>query len=192
MKPVSLKSLVIVAAVFLLAGCRRDMFNQPKSNPLRESDSFSDGVASRPIPPHTIDRSVLVENEAFYTGMNGSNLVAEIPLPVTRELLDRGRERFEINCVPCHGETGDGNGMVVRRGFPSPPSYHIDRLREAPVGHFFDVMTRGYGVMYSQASHVTVEDRWAIASYIRALQLSQQAKVADLSPAEASQLGAMR
>jgi mono/diheme cytochrome c family protein len=168
------------------------MFNQPKSNPLRESDFFADGVASRPIPPHTIDRSAAVANDAFNTGMNGSNLVAVIPVPVTRELLVRGRERFEINCVPCHGEIGDGNGMVVQRGFPRPPSFHIGRLRDAPVGHFFDVMTRGYGVMYSQASHVATEDRWAIATYIRALQLSQHAKLDDLSPGEASQLRATR
>jgi len=184
--------LLATGILCVLTACRRDMFNQPKSNPLRESDFFADGVASRRIPPHTVDRSAEVDDDAFYTGMKGSNLVTKIPVPVTRELLERGRERFAINCVPCHGGAGEGNGMVVQRGFPQPPSYHIDRLREAPVGHFFDVMTRGYGVMYSQASHVAVEDRWAIASYIRALQLSQHTKLADLSPEEANELKAIR
>ncbi|HXF09764.1 MAG TPA: cytochrome c, partial [Desulfuromonadaceae bacterium] len=104
--------------------------------------------------------------------------------------LERGRQRFEINCAPCHGETGDGNGIVVQRGFPAPPSYHIDRLRDAPAGHFFDVMTRGYGVMFSYASRVSPEDRWAIVAYIRALQLSQHTTIADVATNELTRLEA--
>jgi mono/diheme cytochrome c family protein len=177
-----------IGCLVVFPGCRRDMFNQPKSNPLRESDFFHDGAASRPIPPHTIARDDSENAEAFSAGMIGTNLITAFPIPVTREVLERGRLRFEINCVPCHGETGDGNGIVVQRGFPAPPSYHIDRLREAPAGHFFDVMTRGYGAMFSYASRVTPEDRWAIVAYIRALQLSQHATLADAPADEIAKL----
>lgn len=182
--------LIFAAASMMgvLTGCRRDMFSQPRSNPMSESDFFQDGVGSRPIPPHTVAHDGSEYDEAFYTGTIGSNLVTTMPFPVTSKVLARGRECFEINCVPCHGETGEGNGTVVQRGFPAPPSYHIDRLRNAPVGHFFDVMTRGYGVMYSFASRTTPEDRWAIAAYVRALQLSQNATLADVPSNEIAQL----
>jgi len=163
-----------------LAGCRPDMFNQPRANPLRESDFFPDGAASRPIPPNTVARGFLNEDDARYRGMIGTNLVTEIPIPVTRALLERGRERFEIYCAVCHGRTGEGNGMIAQRGFPAPPSYHIDRLRDAPIGHFYNVITRGYGVMYSYAARVEPNDRWAIAAYIRALQLSRHATLAEI------------
>jgi cytochrome c553 len=180
----------LLFSILVLSGCRRDMFDQPKSDALRESDFFKDGAASRPIPPHTVARGDLQSDEAFYTGMIGTNLVTTFPMSVTREILKRGQQRFEINCVPCHGETGEGNGIVVRRGFPTPPSYHLDRLRDAPIGHFFDVMTRGYGVMYSYATRVTPEDRWAIAAFIRALQLSENAKLADVPTNEIAKLNA--
>jgi cytochrome c553 len=163
-----------------LSACRPDMFNQPKSKSLRESDFFSDGAASRPIPPHSVARGFLNDDEALYTGMIGTNLVTDFPISITRPVLERGRERFEIYCAVCHGRTGEGNSMVVQRGFPAPPSYHIERLRAAPAGHFYDVITRGYGVMYSQASRLEPNDRWAIAAYIRALQLSQHAALADV------------
>lgn len=180
--------LLLFVSSLAAAGCRRDMFQQPKSNPLAASDFFEDGAASRPIPPHTVARNDLEDDEAFYTGMIGTNLVTTFPAPVTREMLERGRERFEINCVPCHGETGDGDGFVVQRGFPAPPSYQLARLQNAPVGHFFDVMTRGYGVMSPYASRVTPSDRWAIAAYIRALQLSQHATLADVPPDDVKEL----
>jgi mono/diheme cytochrome c family protein len=174
-------------------GCRRDMFNQPKSKPLAQSDFFQDNhMASRPIVPFTIARGQLNEDEEYYTGKAGTNLVTELPTPVTRDLLERGRERYDIYCAECHGRLGDGNGMIVQRGFPRPPSYHIDRLRQAPVGHFFDVMTRGYGIMYSYADHVSVSDRWAIAAYIRVLQTSQGATVADLPTDERARLEAAK
>ena len=181
-------AILILLAAFIVAGCRRDMFDQPKSDPLKSSDFFEDHAASRPIPPHTISHGDLKTDEAFYTGMNGTNLVTDFPIQITREVLERGRQRYEINCVPCHGESGDGNGIVVARGFPAPPSYHIEHLRTAPIGHFFDVMTRGYGTMYSYANRVTPEDRWAIAAYIRALQLSQNATLADVPTNEIAKL----
>jgi cytochrome c553 len=165
------------------------MFNQPSTQPLSRNDFFQDNqMASRPVVPYTIARGQLHEDETFYTGKIGTNLVTTFPMPVTRELLERGRERFDIYCSVCHGRTGEGNGMIVQRGFPVPPSYHIDRLRQAPVGHFFDVMTQGYGIMYSYAERVKPEDRWAIAAYIRALQLSQNMKLAGLPAAERAQL----
>jgi mono/diheme cytochrome c family protein len=183
--------LLPLALLFLLCatGCRRDMFSQPSERPLERSSLFRDNkMASRPLPAHTVARGQLEDDDAFYAGKIGTNLVAAFPIPVTRELLARGQERFNIYCAPCHGRTGDGNGVVRQRGYPAPPSYHIDRLRAAPVGHFFDVITRGYGVMYSYASRVEPEDRWAIAAYIRALQLSHDAKISDVPAQERAQL----
>jgi cytochrome c553 len=180
-------SIGIVILVMFTA-CRRDMFNQPRSKPLGESDFFLDGASSRPIPPHTVARGFLDEDEAYYEGMIGTNLVTEFPFAVTRRVLERGRERFDIYCAVCHGPTGEGNGMIVQRGFPAPPSYHIDRLRQAPAGHFFDVITRGYGVMYPYASRVEPADRWAIAAYIRALQMSHHATLADVPAGQLAKL----
>lgn len=185
--------LALCLLLLLVPACRRDMFNQPSSQPLSRNDFFQDNhMASRPLVLHTVARGHLDEDEAFYTGKIGTNLVTTLPIPVTQELLQRGRERFEIYCSVCHGRTGEGNGMIVQRGFPIPPSYHIERLRQAPVGHFFDVMTQGYGIMYSYAERVKPEDRWAIAAYIRALQLSHNMKLAELPPAERAQLEGLK
>lgn len=182
--PVTLCVLLLVTPA-----CRRDMFNQPSSKPLSKNDFFQDNqMASRQLVAHTVARGHLDEDEAFYTGKIGTNLVTTFPIPITRELLERGRERYDIYCSVCHGRTGEGNGMIVQRGFPVPPSYHIDRLRQAPVGHFFDVMTQGYGIMYSYAERVKPEDRWAIAAYIRALQLSHDMKLAELPAGERQNL----
>lgn len=181
-----LSSALLISAT---AGCRRDMFQQPSEKPLERSGFFQDNqMASRPLPAHTVARGHLDEDEAYYTGKIGTNLVTTFPIPITHDVLARGQERFDIYCAPCHGRTGEGNGMIPKRGYPQPPSYHIDRLREAPVGHFFDVMTRGYGVMYSYAARVDPQDRWAIAAYIRALQLSRDAKISDLPPDEQAKL----
>ncbi|PWU17565.1 MAG: quinol:cytochrome C oxidoreductase [Verrucomicrobia bacterium] len=178
--------LALLAAA---AGCRRDMFHQPISKPLETSDFFQDNhMASRPLVPQTVARGHLNEDSVFYTGMIGTNLVETLPFPITREVLERGRERFDIYCSPCHGRTGEGNGMIVQRGFPPPPSYHIERLRTAPVGHLFDVPTRGYGVMYSYAQRVETADRWAIAAYIRVLQKSRNAKLANVPEGQRAQL----
>ncbi|HEX4120887.1 MAG TPA: cytochrome c [Verrucomicrobiae bacterium] len=177
----------------LVTGCRRDMFHQPVSKPLATSDFFQDNhMASRTLVPHTIARGHLDGDTAFYTGMVGTNLVETFPFPVTRATLERGRERFDIYCAPCHGRGGDGHGMIVQRGYPAPPSYHIDRLRQAPVGHFFDVMTRGYGIMYPYASRVDPTDRWAIAAYIRVLQKSRNATPSELPREEQIKLEAQK
>ncbi len=182
-------TLSLALLVVVEAACRRDMFNQPSGKPLERSDFFQDNhMASRPVVPNTVARGHLHEDEIFFTGKRGTNLIVNFPLPVTRELLERGRERFEIYCAVCHGRTGEGNGMIVQRGFPVPPSFHIDRLREAPIGHFFDVITQGYGIMYSYAERVEPSDRWAVSAYIRALQLSRNATIAELTPSERSQL----
>lgn len=184
---------LLVTLAFLLLGCRRDMFHQPFSKPLEPSDFFQDNhMASRPLVPHTVARGHLDADESFYTGKIGTNLVETFPFPITADVLERGRERFDIYCSPCHGRTGEGNGIIVQRGFPPPPSYHIDRLRQAPAGHFFDVITQGYGIMYSYAARVEPADRWAIAAYIRALQKSQDAKLAEVPPQERAKLEAQR
>jgi mono/diheme cytochrome c family protein len=181
-----------MAGVWLLtglsgAGCNQMMSDEPRYKPLAASDFFADGLSARPQVAGTIARGHLHLDQAFYTGKSGGVPVTSFPVAVTRDLLVRGRERFDIFCSPCHGRLGTGDGVVVERGFRSPPSYHIDRLRNAPVGHFFDVMTNGFGAMSSYASRVPAADRWAIAAYIRALQLSQHATLAD-APANTRQL----
>jgi mono/diheme cytochrome c family protein len=175
----------------LASGCRQNMHNQPKTEPYEESDFFPDGVASRPLPAGTVARGYLREDTALYAGVDAQGQpVAALPLPVTRELLRRGQERFNVFCSPCHDRAGTGHGMIVERGYKQPSSYHIDRLRQAPVGYFYDVITRGFGVMPSYAAQVPPEDRWAIIAYIRALQLAQNARLADLPPGERAKLEA--
>jgi REP element-mobilizing transposase RayT/mono/diheme cytochrome c family protein len=178
------RALPLLLAMVLFAACRPDMENQPKAKPLSESDFFSNQANARPIPPHTVERGDARENAAFYTGLTNGMYITQLPVKLTPELLARGRERFDTMCAECHDRTGSGNGMVVLRGFPQPPSYHVPRLRNAPIGHFFDVITNGYGVMYSYAARVEPEDRWAIAAYIRALQLSHNVNASELAPAE--------
>ena len=174
----------LAVAGLALCGCRQDMYNQPRTKPYSETDFFQDGTSARPIPRHTVPYHAALENEAFSTGLTNGLLVAQLPVKLTPELLERGRERYQIYCAVCHGLTGEGNGEVVQRGFPAPPTYHSDRLRNAPIGHFYDVITNGYGVMYSYAARVEPHDRWAIAAYLRALQLSQHASPDELSPNE--------
>jgi cytochrome c553 len=164
------------------------MYHQPRSDPLASSTLFANGAASRPLVPGTVARGHLDADEQFYTGKKGTNLIENIPIKVTRQVLERGRERYDIYCSVCHGRTGAGNGMIPQRGFPPPPSYHIDRLRQAPAGYYYDVITHGYGIMYSYAARVEPADRWAITAYIRALQLSHNASLADLTPSERAQL----
>jgi len=179
-------SLFLCALV--MAACQQQMADQPRYQPLQRSTFFGDERSARPLVPDTVARGHLDADEAFYTGKVGDTLVDKLPLPLTEELLARGQERFNIFCSPCHDRAGNGNGMVVRRGFRPPPSYHIDRLRQAPIGHFFDVMTHGFGAMPNYAAQVPPRDRWAIAAYIRALQLSQDATLADLPPQQRQQL----
>ena len=174
------QALLLAGCVALAAGCRQDMHNQPKYRPLRASTFFDDGSSARPLVEGTIARGTLQEDTAFFTGKVGEQFVAEMPFAVTQEVLDRGQERYNIYCAPCHDRTGTGNGMVVQRGYRQPPSYHIDRLRQVEVGYFFDVMTNGFGVMPDYRTQVSPRDRWNIAAYIRALQLSQGAQRADV------------
>ncbi len=186
-------TIVLAALVIATCGCRRDMFTQPSAQPLTRSDAFKDNLmASRPLLAGTVARGELEEDSEFYTGKIGTNLVATLPTPLTREMLERGQQKYNIYCSPCHDRTGDGNGMIVQRGFPRPPSYHIDRLRQAPIGHFYDVITHGYGIMYSYAARVQPADRWAIAAYIRALQTSQNAKLSDVPETERNSLQAKK
>ncbi len=172
--------LLLASASLTLAGCREDMQNQPYYRPLRESDFYADKRSERPLVAGTVARDHLNADVYFYTGKIGSNDGDYLPFPANAEVLARGQQRFNIYCSPCHGEAGDGNGMVVQRGYKHPPSYHIDRLRKAPLGYFFDVMTNGFGAMADYAEQVPAHDRWAIAAYIRALQLSQNASPSDV------------
>jgi mono/diheme cytochrome c family protein len=190
--------LLLIAYCLLAVGCgvRFDMQDQPRYKAYKKSDFFTDKRASRDLPEGTVARGQLHDNKAFYTGKidnpnlnaavatttdaSGNTLVSsfpndidEFPVPVTKELVDRGQDRYNIYCIVCHGPNGNGDGMVVRRGFSKPPTYHDDRLRNAPVGHFFDVMTNGWGKMNSYAYQIQPADRWAIAAYIRTLQVSQ-------------------
>jgi hypothetical protein len=160
------------------------MHDQPRYEPLEPSTFFADGRSSRPLVEGTVARGSLRLDELLYTGKVDGELSETLPLPVTHELLERGRERYNIYCTPCHDHVGNGQGMIVQRGLRQPPSFHIERLRAAPIGHFFDVITNGYGAMANYAVEVATADRWAIAAYIRALQLSQHAEVAKLPEAD--------
>lgn len=167
------------------------MHDAPKYEPLEASEIFADGTSARPLIPGTVARGLLREDRHLYTGMSADGeLVDDLPFPVTHELVERGRERYNAFCSPCHDRVGNGRGMVVQRGFKQPNTFHSDRLRATPVGYFFDVITKGFGEMSSYAAQVEPEDRWAIAAYIRALQLSQSAPVELLSPADQAELAA--
>lgn len=172
-----------------LTGCRQDMQDQPKYIPLRPSSFFDDGRSARPIPVGTVARGHLDADIAFYTGKGtDGKYVDAFPFPITKEVLQRGQQRYNIYCTPCHDRMGTGNGMVVRRGFRHPPSYHIDRLREAPNGYIFDVITNGFGAMQDYSAQIEPADRWAIVAYERVLQLSQNATMNDVPPDARGQL----
>ncbi len=193
--------LLLTAFCLLTFGCRYDMQDQPRYKAFKKSEFFSDNRSSRDLPEGTVPRGFLRENKAFYTGKKenadpniqvqtttdatGNTLVSsfpnditEFPMPVTEAVVNRGEERYRVFCIVCHGPNGEGDGMIVKRGFSQPPTYHDDRLRNAPVGHFFDVMTNGWGKMNSYASQIPVADRWAIVAYIRTLQVSQNPNAA--------------
>jgi hypothetical protein len=175
--------LALVLFIGASTACRRDMQDQPKYIPLRPSDFFADGRSARPLPEGTVARGELRADKVFFTGKNGDEFVDRIPIPVTRAVLERGQERFNIYCSPCHGRSGYGLGMIVRRGFKRPPSYHIDRLREIQIGYFYDIISNGFGAMADYSAQIAPRDRWAIAAYIRVLQYSQWASINDV-PAE--------
>jgi mono/diheme cytochrome c family protein len=172
-----------IAAVWLLvlsfAGCggtlRQDMANQPRQNPLSPAQFFPDDRSARPIIDNTVMRGALTDDDLFIPKESNA-----FPLPLTQELLERGEDRYKISCSPCHGLQGDGMGMVTLRGMKHPPSYHQERLRNVPVGYLFDVATNGFGAMNGYSAQLAPRDRWAVVAYVRALQVSRNAHVADL------------
>lgn len=170
-------------ACFLMLGCDQEMRTQPRHDVYEASSFYPDGASARPLPEGTVPRGGL-RDEHLHTGTVGGEYATTFPMPVTRQIIERGRQRYNIACRPCHDGVGNGNGTVVQRGFPRPPSFHTDRLRMRPVGHFFNVITNGWGAMPAHKHIVAPADRWAIISYIRALQFSQNARLEDLSEEE--------
>ena len=181
-----LRRLPALAAFCLIAvaGCRQDMHDQPRFKPLASTDAFADGRSARLPVPGTVARGELREDALLHTGKLQGRFARAFPFPVTAEVMARGRERFDIFCAPCHGRTGAGDGMIVRRGYRKPPTFHQDRLRQAAPGYTFDVITNGFGAMPDYAQQIPVRDRWAIVAYVTALQRSQHAAAGTL-PAEA-------
>jgi mono/diheme cytochrome c family protein len=177
------RALTLLCAGFVLGGCRMDMQIQPKYPPEWSSQFFSNGSAARVPVTGTVPAVGNPNDELLNTGRINGEPANVFPFPITGEDLRRGQERYDIYCSPCHGYAGYGDGMIVQRGFPTPPSYHSDRLRNMPAGHFFEVISNGFGLMFSYASRVEVDDRWRIVAYIRALQLSQHAPASALTTA---------
>jgi hypothetical protein len=179
-------TLCLLSAAFTLlfvSGCRQDMHNQPKYRPLRPSTLFADGSSARPPIEGTVARGTLIADEAMFTGKSGGAPVTEFPFAITQADLDRGQERYNIFCAPCHDQTGNGRGMVVQRGYRQPPSFHIARLKQVEHGYIFDVITNGFGVMPDYRAQIDARDRWRIIAYLRALQLSQPT-VAEPAPGQ--------
>lgn len=185
-------SAVLLAAA--LSGCRSEMYDQARYEPLEPSSFFDDGTSARPMVEGTVpqpDRRTLAgvnDPSVFSSGVDRGRLATTLPFPFDRQVLARGQERYRIFCTPCHGELGDGQGMIVQRGFTPPPSFASEALRNEPLGHFFQVIMYGHGVMYSYAARVPPRDRWAVAAYIRALQLSQHAVASELPGADQARL----
>ena len=175
-----------------LTACHRNMQEEPKFLPDQQNYDFPSEQVDRPPVEHTIPRGPVDDGSAFYTGKTNDILAMTFPTAITFDVVKHGQEAFDINCSACHGRDGYGNGMVVQRGFPQPPSFHSERLRNAPVGHFFEVITNGYGVMYPFGSRISPADRWAIISYIRALQFSQNATVDRLESTDQTELGKIK
>jgi mono/diheme cytochrome c family protein len=178
----------LAAAAISAAACRQDMHDQPKYSALEASPFFADGSSSRPPVPGTVARGYLRDDALLHTGLEGDAAAERFPFPVDEAVMRRGQEMFNAFCSPCHGRTGAGDGMVVQRGFTRPPDLADPRLRDAAPGHFFNVITNGFGAMPEHASQVQVRDRWAIAAYIRALQLSRGATIDDVPAAERGRL----
>ena len=173
--------LSAMAAMLVLAGCRQDMHDQPKFFPQRGTSFYADGRSARPQVENTVARNQLHQDAYFFTGLQDGKEGDGLPIPLTAEVMQRGQERYNIYCTPCHSRVGNGAGMIVQRGYRPAGDFHTDRLRNAPLGHFFNVMTNGFGAMPDYAAQLTPEDRWAVAAYIRALQLSQNAKQTDVA-----------
>jgi cytochrome c553 len=175
----ALAAVCALAAASVLAGCRQDMQDQPKFVPQRGTDFYVDGRSARPQVENTVARGQLREDAYFYTGMQGGKEGDGMPFPVTMEVLERGQERYNVYCTPCHSRVGNGVGMIVQRGYSKAGNFHTARLQAAPLGHFFSVMTHGYGSMPDYSAQLSAQDRWAVVAYIKALQLSQAAKPTD-------------
>jgi hypothetical protein len=185
---ISYRCLLWLTLIFFALGCREEMRNDSRLKPLQEDSFFADHNSSRPLVPNTVPQGAADNDDFFFRGEVNGKLVRGFPGHVTRQELERGRQRFNIYCSVCHGLTGEGDGMIVQRGFPQPPSFHDQRLRNAPEGHFFYVVTHGYGVMYPYGDRIIPADRWAIIAYIRALQLSRNSKIDDVSPDQKARL----
>jgi len=183
---------LVILSSLMLANCRQDMHDQPKYKPLAESSFFTDGRASRPIPLNTIARDALNEVDVFHTGSVNGTFATVIPIPVDMALLERGQERFDIFCSPCHSRLGDGNGAVAQRGFRTPQNLTSDRVRREPPGYIFQVISNGFGGMPDHRDQIPVRDRWAIVAYLRALELSRHATLDDVPPETRSELGAQQ
>jgi hypothetical protein len=183
-----LTAAAIVTLLLSATGCRQDMQDQPKYVPLRPTDFFEDHRSARPLLDNTVARGHLNADTEFYTGMQGDKPVERFPFAITRDVLARGQQRFDIYCAPCHDRLGNGDGMIVRRGFRRPPSYHIDRLRQVPDGYIYDVISNGFGSMPDYAMQIQPRDRWAIVAYVRALQFSRQGTPADVPPDKSGEL----
>lgn len=177
-----------IVAACALSACRQDMHDNPRYEPLEQSTFFADGRSQRPLVAHTVPRGYLRDDEHLYAGKVDGQLATVFPMPVNAELMLRGQEQFNVFCAPCHGRTGKGDGMVVRRGYRAPTSFHDARLRQAPPGYVFDVVTHGFGAMPDYASQIPVTDRWAIAAYVKALQVSQNATLDDVPPDKRGEL----
>ncbi len=180
--------LVVMLTAVALGACRQDMHDAPRYEPLEANRFFPNGSGSRMLVTNTVARGQLNEDRHLYEGVVDGRPAETFPMPITADVMARGQERFNVFCSPCHGRTGTGNGMIVQRGFRRPPSLHEERLRNAPVGYFFDVITHGFGAMQDYSTQVPVADRWAIAAYIRALQTSQAATIADVPVARQPEL----
>src|SRR5687768_4120968 len=177
-----------LCALLLLGACRQKMANQPRYDPLETSDFFADGMSARPRVAGTVARGELSTDPFFDTGKINGALANGYPFAVTREVIDRGHQRYDIYCGQCHGRVGDGNGMIPSRGYRRPPSFHTETLRVRPTGHYFDVITNGFGSMPPYSTMIAPRDRWAIVAYVRALQISQNATIADVPPAQRASL----
>ena len=171
----------ILASGLVLSGCRQDMHNQPKFIPQRGTTFFADGRSSRPQVEETVARGQLHEDSYFYSGLQNGQEGATMPFPVTMTVLARGQERYNLYCTPCHSRVGNGAGMIVQRGYAKAGNFHTARLQNAPLGHFFTVISNGYGAMPDYSAQLTPVDRWAVVAYIRALQLSQSAQQSDVA-----------
>jgi hypothetical protein len=182
------RRIFLMLGLLLLAACGGQMSHQPRHDPLEASLFWEDGRSSRDLVPGTVARGLLREDEHLYNATIDGRMADSFPFPVTMEVMERGQVRYNIYCAPCHGHTGDGDGMIVQRGFSPPASFHEERLRLAPEGYYFSVITNGFGAMYSYAYRIPPEDRWAIIAYVRALQFSQYAPVEALSPQDLAEI----